>query len=305
MTSATSSAHTETYDRSKYWVAPARNFRTSARLHLQHFLVQNTIGYLLEPAIEKSILDTHQGQQLKVADLACGNGIWLSELHTSLTKANISAQLDGFDINPINFPDPAYLPYSVSLKQLDILTKPLPAELIGVYDIVHIRAFVSIVLDGDVKPVLSVASQLLKPGGFLQWEESRGDNFIVEAPSPQMSKAACDSVVQILKAGAEARGIRPNDWVDALDSHLGQNGFQNARLRRHEKRRQDYKGWTEDYLMVWDELDVFFPPRAQDPNAPLTRETWADIFAAAVKETENGVVVHQGAYVTAIGQKPL
>jgi hypothetical protein len=28
----------------------------------------------------------------------------------------------------------------------------------------------------------------------------------------------------------------------------------NARLLVHEKRKQDYKGWTEEYLMVWEEL---------------------------------------------------
>lgn len=299
----TSSAHVEDYDQSKYWVAPARNFKSSARLHLQHFLIQNTMGYLLEPAVEKSLVDFQQSQQLKVADLACGNGIWLSELHSALKKANISAQLDGFDINPINFPDSAYLPASVSLKQLDILAKPLPAELIGVYDIVHIRAFVSVIPNADLTPVLSVASELLKPGGFLQWEECRGDRFIVESPAPHISKAACDNVVRVLKGGLQAKGIR-NDWVDVLDTHLDQYGFQNARLRRHDKRKQDFKGWTDDYLMVWDELAVFFPP-TKEPNAPMTRDTWLDLFAAAVKETEQGVVVHQGAVITAVGQKPL
>lgn len=52
----------------------------------------------------------------------------------------------------------------------------------------------------------------------------------------------------------------------------------------------------------------FFPPRAQDPqdpNAPLTRETWLGLFASAVKETGKCVVIHQGAYTTGIGQKPL
>ncbi|KAI1383171.1 uncharacterized protein F4822DRAFT_419541 [Hypoxylon trugodes] len=298
---ATSSTDTEDYDQSKYWVAPARNFRSSARLHLQHFLIQNTLGYLLEPAVEKAVAGS---SQLKVADLACGNGIWLTELHSNLAKNGIAAQLDGFDINPINFPDPAYLPASVSLKELDILAKPLPAELIGVYDIVHIRAFVSVIPNADLTPVLSVASELLKPGGYLQWEESRGDRFIVESPSPQISKAACDTIVQVLKGGLQARGIR-NDWVDVLDTHLEKYGLQNVHMNVHEKRKQDFKGWTEDYLMVWEELAVFFPPKSKEPNAPLSREAWFDLFANGVKETEQGVVIHQGKVITAVGQKAL
>ncbi|KAI2619276.1 hypothetical protein GGR54DRAFT_647942 [Hypoxylon sp. NC1633] len=297
----TPSADVEEYDQSTFWVAPARNFRSSARLHLQHFLVQNTIGYLLEPVVEKAVAGF---PQLKVADLACGNGVWLSDLHSHLVKNGISAQLDGFDINPINFPDPAYLPTSMSLKQLDILAKPLPADLIGIYDVVHIRAFVSVIPDGDLTPVLSVASELLKPGGYIQWEESRGDRFIAESPSPQVSKVACDTVIQVLNGSLQARGIR-NDWVDVLDTHLDKYGLQNVRVHVHEKRKQDFKGWTEDYLMVWDELAVFFPPKSKEPNAPLSREAWFDLFSRAVKETEQGVVVHQGRFVTAVGQKAL
>ncbi|KAL4973065.1 hypothetical protein BDW66DRAFT_142952 [Aspergillus desertorum] len=298
---STISSHVDNYDASKYWVAPARNFRTSARLHLQHFLFQNTIGFLLEPAVEKAL--TASSQPLKIADLACGNGVWLTELHSHLAKNNISAQLDGFDVNPVNLPNRAFLPDSVSFRQLDILAKPLPAELIGAYDVVHIRAFVSVIPDSNLTPILTVASELLKPGGFIQWEETRGDKWIVEAPSAQVSRTACDSIAQILLGGMQQRGIR-NDWVDVLDTHLDQFGFQNARQLVHEKRRQDFKGWTEDYLMVWEEVADLFPPKAQAPNAPFSREAWVDLFANAVKETEAGVVVHQGRVVTAVGQKP-
>lgn len=285
---------------------PARAFRTSARLHLQHFLTQNTIGYLLEPTIEEFVIGPRRSQQLKVADLACGNGIWLTELYSTLTRANISAQLDGFDINPISFPNPTYLPASVSLKQLDILAKPFPVELIGVYDIVHIRAFAAIVSykGGDPAPVLSVASQLLKPGGFLQWEEWRADRIIAESPSPEINKAACDLVLRIFNRTRQAKGVR-SDWVDVLGTHLGQHGFQDTRQHRHETRKQDLKGWTEDNLMIWDEGDTHYPIESQDPNAQLAREGWFDLFAAAVKETEQGVVVHPRAVITAIGRKPL
>ncbi|KAJ6130526.1 hypothetical protein N7512_003306 [Penicillium capsulatum] len=297
----TTSSHIDAYDQSKFWVAPARNFRSSARLHLQHFLIQNTLGYLLEPAIEKSFVTSPQS--LKVADLACGNGIWLTELHSHFTKHNISAQLDGFDINPVNFPDAAYLPASVSLQQLDVLAKPLPAHLIGVYDVVHIRAFVSVISASVLPTVLSIAWDLLKPGGFLQWEETRADRFIVESTSPQVSKLACESIVKVLQGGLQAKGIQ-NDWVDVLDTYINQFGFQDGRLLVQEKREQDYKGWTEDYLMVWEEVATFFPPKSQAPNAPLSREAWVDLFEKGVKETEQGVVVHQGRVITAVGQKP-
>ncbi|KAJ5093634.1 hypothetical protein N7456_009495 [Penicillium angulare] len=294
------SSHVEKYDQSSYWVAPARNFRSSARLHLQHSLTQNTVGYLLDPVIEKSLAASNE--TLKVADLACGNGIWLTELHSHFTKSKISAELDGFDINPTYFTGKAFLPESVSLRELDVFAKPPPTELIGIYDVVHIRAFNSLIHNSDLRPILTVASELLKPGGFIQWEENRGDRFTVESPSPEISKAACTTIVQVLQGGLQAKGIK-HDWVDALGTELTNFGFQNTRMLPKDKRKQDYKGWTEDYLMVWEELAPLFPTQSEQ-SGPVSREMWVDLFSKGVKETEQGVVIHQGRIITAVGQKP-
>lgn len=299
----TVTSHIENYNQYTYWTSPDRNFRSSARFHLQHFLYQNTTGYLLEPAIEKAVAAAQQ--PLKIADLGCGNGIWLTELHAELSKKNITALLDGFDINPIHFPAPAYLPPSVSLQQLDILANPLPAHLLGTYDVVHIRSFGSTVSGTDLLiPTISVASSLLKPGGYLQWQENRGDIFLVEAPNSKIPTAACESVMQVLKGGLKAKGIS-YAWIDELDTPLREFGFQNVRLLTHDKRKVDYKAWTDAYLLILEDLTPLFPTKAEAPNAPLSREAWIEMFSAAVKETENGVVFHQNRIMTAVGQKPL
>ncbi|KAI0382446.1 hypothetical protein F5Y04DRAFT_252686 [Hypomontagnella monticulosa] len=296
---ATQSDHAQQYDASTYWVAPARNFRTSARLHLQHLLFQNTLGHLLHPHVQDSFASS---KELKVADLGCGNGVWLNDLDRELSSNGISAKLDGYDVNPVNFPAPAFLPQSVMLKKLDVLANPLPEEMIGAYDIVHVRAFVSIIMNSDVTPLLSTALALLKPGGWLQWEESRADTYVVESPSPEVSKSACQTIVQILKAGGEARGSR-FEFLAELDRHLKEHGFEDVHMQASDNRKQDYKAWTEDYLMVWEELSGYFPPKAQQPQSPMTRESWLELFANAVGETEKGVVVHQGKIVAVVGRK--
>ncbi|KAJ6035863.1 hypothetical protein N7540_000142 [Penicillium herquei] len=293
------SSHVENYDPTKFWVAPSRSYRTSARLHLQHLLIQNTLGYLLEPNIEELLAAS--GSDLRIADLACGNGIWLIDLETYLAKKNISAQLDGFDVNPVYFLDAAFLPPSISLKQLDILVKPIPAELVGVYDVVHIRAFNSAIPDGNLEPVLSTALALLKPGGFIQWEETRGDKWTVDGPA-EVSKMASHGIVQLLQMGLKAKGIS-HDWLKDLDKRLESFGFQDTRSIIQGKRKQDYKGWTEDYLMAWDETTALFPPKSQAPNAPFTREAWLDLLTKVIEETEQGVVVHQDHVITAVGRK--
>ncbi|KAI1409311.1 hypothetical protein F5Y13DRAFT_203730 [Hypoxylon sp. FL1857] len=289
------------YDPSTYWVAPARNFRTSARLHLQHLLFQNTLGYPLEPRIWDS---TASSEALKVADLGCGNGVWLTDFDSELTKRGISAQLDGYDVSPINFPAPAFLPDSVTLKKLDIYAKPLPEEMVGAYDIVHVRAISSTILNSNLTPLLSTALSLLKSGGWLQWEESRADVHVVQSPSPEVSKSACDTIIHILKAGGEARRST-FEFLAEADRHLKEHGFEDVQMKMTETRKQDLKAWTEDYLMVWEELAAFFPPKEKQPEAPMTREAWVDLFAKAVGETEKGVVVHQGSIMSAVGRKAL
>ncbi|KAH8891772.1 S-adenosyl-L-methionine-dependent methyltransferase [Thozetella sp. PMI_491] len=289
----------EQYSGSTFWTAPARNFRTSARLHLQHLLFQNTLGHYLDPKVDGA-LPSKQG--IKVADIACGNGVWLCDLDRQLSAAGISAQLDGFDINPVNLPAAHLLPESVTLKTLDVLARPLPEELVGAYDVVHVRAFTSIIINEDLGPLLSTAQALLKPGGWLQWEESRADQFQADAPNAETAKTACDTIIAIINAGGKARG-GTFSFLGDLGRHLTEFGFQDVEARHVPKRKPDLKAWTEDYLMVWEELAVFFPSQAKVPEAPMTKEKYVALFEQAVKETESGVVVHHGEVVVVVGRK--
>ncbi|KAI1459775.1 hypothetical protein F4805DRAFT_420241 [Annulohypoxylon moriforme] len=293
------SEETQVYDSSTFWVAPARNFRSSARLHLQHLLFQNTLGHILEPNVQNFVAGR---KDLKVTDIGCGNGVWLSDLERELSGKGISAQLDGYDIHPVNFPAPEFLPRSVTLKQLDILARPLPEEMVGAYDIVHIRALASIIVKSDVAPVLSTAQALLKPGGWLQWEESRADKWTIQAPTPEISTTACNTISHILKKAGEGRGST-FEFLGELGRHVEEFGFADVKSLSSKVRPQDFKGWTEDYLMVWEELYVFFPPKAKEPEAPMTREAWIGLFAKAVEETEKGAAIHQSEVVSVVGRK--
>ncbi|KAI5920134.1 hypothetical protein F4810DRAFT_449492 [Camillea tinctor] len=292
----------EEWDPKTYWVAPARNFRFSARLHLQHTLFQSTLGHLLAPQIQAAVADS---AHLKVADLGCGNGVWLSDLDRELSSRGITAQLNGYDLNAANFPAAPFRPASMTLKTLDVLASSLPAEHLGAYDIVHARVFVSSIPNSDPTAFLSAARALLKPGGWLQWEESRADRHVVEAPPPDVGKSACETITGILKAGAEARGFRFEALLDGLGDHLERGGFGDVRVGARDTCMRDWKAWTENYLMVWEELASAFPPREVAPQAPMSREQWVQLFAGAVKEAEDGVVVHQGSITYVVGRKAL
>lgn len=143
------------------------------------------------------------------------------------------------------------------------------------------------------------------------------EKFLAEAPpapptdgggerEEKISSTACDTISHMLKASGDAGGMR-FEFVSELDRLLREHGFVDVSMWAAEKRRQDYKGWTEDYLMVWEGIAEHFPPKATVPEGvqvPMTRESRLDLFDKAVHETEQGVAIHQGKIMIVVGRKP-
>jgi len=115
-----------------------RNYAASARLNLQHHLYRQSIGYLLHPSIP--IIGN-----IKVADVACGTGIWLLDL---VDELHPNATLDGFDISADQFPHESTLPPNVRFQVLDG-TKEIPKELEERYDVVRVSLIVLVIKDGE------------------------------------------------------------------------------------------------------------------------------------------------------------
>ena len=80
--------------------------------------------------------------------LSCSS-IWLVDVNRQLP----SVHLDGFDNSIDQFPSKGWLPDNISLNRLDVL-KPIPEELKGKYDLVHVRLFLAVVQDDDPTPIL-------------------------------------------------------------------------------------------------------------------------------------------------------
>lgn len=52
------------------------------------------------------------------------------------------------------FPATEWLPPNVKLELLDVLAEKMPEELIGAFDVVHVRAFVCVIKGGDPSHVM-------------------------------------------------------------------------------------------------------------------------------------------------------
>ncbi|CAI7607391.1 unnamed protein product [Penicillium pancosmium] len=139
-----------------------RSKMESQRLDAQHnLLVKATQNTLVHPSIPKE-------KVISVADIATGTGVWLRDTADLLGKVNTTQRYyHGFDISPDQFPD-----YMGDLEfSVHDITAPFPKEHWNRYDLVHVRLLVAAIDEIEYKAAVANIHQILKPGGFLQWEE--------------------------------------------------------------------------------------------------------------------------------------
>lgn len=116
------------------------------------------------------------------------------------------SKLYGFDIQPAHFPAKSFLPDNVDLTEANVLTGQIPEKWLGTFDIVHIRAFASIIKNNDTSPILKVVTSLLRPGGYVQWEESNVSAMTAIPPTSEVQAQSCQILLQIIKQGGKANG---------------------------------------------------------------------------------------------------
>ena len=136
-----------------------RNHLAACRLNLQHYLWKEALGFTIEP----SITIPHNAA---IADVACGTGLWLLDTVRLLP----GAQLTGFDIDLSQAPHPDWLPSNITLEEWNLFEDIHP-HWEGHFDFVHVRLLV-LVLSGETqKASVERLFKLLKPGGYIQWDE--------------------------------------------------------------------------------------------------------------------------------------
>ncbi|RAQ78275.1 hypothetical protein COH21_012898 [Aspergillus flavus] len=154
-----------------------RNIFHSVRLDAQHLLWRLHTGYILHPRI-------HVTDNMKIAELGTGTGVWLFEGAKYLPT---TAQLDGFDISDEQFPLKEQCPPNLRFGIMDSFVDP-PASLVGQYDVVHLRMWTSNFRNRDSGVIIHHVRELLKPGGFIQWEEAYLTHQVVVVKRPSNSR---------------------------------------------------------------------------------------------------------------------
>ncbi|KAI1655852.1 S-adenosyl-L-methionine-dependent methyltransferase [Daldinia decipiens] len=139
----------------------SRHESETQRFNDQFDIVTENIGYLLHPSVVAALPENPC-----IADIATGTGRFLFRVRELYPNAT----LKGLDISPALFPPKNELLPNLALTVLDI-KQPVPEELHGKFDVVHVRMLIAGMLQNGWAPAVKNLTRMLKPGGFLQWEE--------------------------------------------------------------------------------------------------------------------------------------
>lgn len=140
-------------------------------------------GYLIKPLVADTI-----PADAKIADIGTGTGVWAR----AAAKERPSNNFTGFDISDAQFPPADSLPSNLTLTTHD-LRLPFPEHLQGTFDVVHLRLLTLALPVQDAWNFCAKnVTTLLKPGGWVQWEET---DFVAVLRNKPQSK------VQALRKG--------------------------------------------------------------------------------------------------------
>lgn len=213
-----------------------RSHAAASRLNYQFYLWKETLHFNLHPSIPLP-------KEAHIADIATGTAIWLIDVARELR----SARLDGFDIKLDQAPPPQWLPSNVKLRTWNIFGE-VPVEMLGVYDVVHVRLLVLVVEIGDPRPVLRNLIKLLKPGGYLQWDELNYPGTRVKSVDGSFSTPALEELVALNYSQGR------NNWTTQLADICVHEGLHDARLSHFEDRIVLAKANNELLLLTMEEF---------------------------------------------------
>lgn len=195
-----------------------REIIASCRLTAQHHLITQRLGGLIHPVISNEV---RSRQDLTIADVSCGNGIWAIEA----AEAYPEAEVVGIDTSDAQFPPPGVCPENCSFHVLDMM-QPVHQDYRCGFDMINVRLLAGLAGPpnwSDFTPIVDYLLQMLKPNGWIQWLD-------VASPVICAHDYSNAAVVPNWRAPSPIETQLPLltksvDWLDKLPALLKQRGF--------------------------------------------------------------------------------
>ncbi|CAG8958208.1 hypothetical protein HYFRA_00000561 [Hymenoscyphus fraxineus] len=214
-----------------------RTHAAACRLNLQFYLWKDAIGYNIHPSIPIPI-----SENIVIADVAAGTGAWLLDVAKTLPNAT----LEGFDNDLSQAPHEKWLPSNVSMRHWDIFDD-VPEELVGRFDFVHVRLLV-MVIEGRPEGVVRNLLRMLKPGGYLQWDELDCVNMRVKKVDPAIQAPALDQLVKMSYANGRY------NWTLELPKFMTDEGFLDVTMEHFDDKPELVRAFNEQHLLTMEEF---------------------------------------------------
>ncbi|RAH70365.1 class I SAM-dependent methyltransferase [Aspergillus aculeatinus CBS 121060] len=250
------------------YLLPRDRFEAT-RLSSQHLLWQLHTSYLLHPDIPLK-------DGMTIADIGTGTGIWALELSPHLPP---NAQVVGYDIASTHLPAPEYWPANVRFDHLDSLSETIPEELIGHFDVVHLRMWAFVIRDNDPSALIRHAERLLR--GYLQWEDARFGSIV--------TREGDETALRFRELMRRKWTVTKHNfqWLDELDRHVNRRaGLEVVDCQ--------YKPWapsliplvTNTFMLALESSSALLErPKQAAPSVP-SQEEWLDALAALYEEIQ-------------------
>ena len=213
-----------------------RSHAAACRLNLQFYLWKDALRFNIHPSVPVQ-------ERSSIADVGTGTAIWMIDVARQLPEA----QIVGFDVDLTQAPHSQWLPHNVTLRSWDVFEDP-PSDLIGKYDIVHVRLLVLVIPDGKPQSVLRNLFKLLKPGGYLQWDELDCVNMHVKRIDPSVSAPALEQLREMSYANGRY------NWVLDLPQSIAEVGFEVIGSHHFEDGDELIRAFNEQHLLTMEEF---------------------------------------------------
>ncbi|KAH7116175.1 UMTA methyltransferase family protein-like protein [Dendryphion nanum] len=274
----------------------SHGFAESGRLYLQHYLWRAQLGWELHPNIRLP-----EEGDIKFADYGCGNAAWLIAIASELSEAQSSrTQLYGYDIANVHFPRPENLPSNIKLGILDVFTPSLPDHLVSAFDVVHIRAFTAVVKGNNPGPLIATAYKMLKPGGFLQWDELDSSTLRAVPPVPSISGKQTQKMLDVGRESAKNAMNLDYSWLANVGLILAEHGFEVKVDERIDPKKELRKPLSDSMMLVHDNVRRRALKNGRMPGVDVDID---ELWASIQPELEQGVCVLMDMLVL-VAQKP-
>jgi hypothetical protein len=145
----------------------------------------------------------------------------------------------------------------------------------GRYDFVHIRLLVLAIEQSQLPLILRSVLKMLKPGGYLQWDELDLVNMGVKKVDSTVPTPALDELVTMSKANGRY------NWTLEIKKKMEEEGFQEVSLDLIGDPPELVRPFNELHLMSMEEIGVSFARRGQNEMASKLYQLIKDAYQEA------------------------